>query len=152
MKCFEEIIKQKPVFLHNWKSAFDVIMSFEDVCLTEKEYTAVESPWGNKQFWQETKRDAEIALEKHKNENILFASYNTANWSGDAFVLFERDGVLYEVNGTHCSCYGLENQWDAEETSIAALEYRLKQGTLGRDDESENEFYKELCQFLGLQM
>ena len=43
--------------------------------------------------------------------------------------LFERDGKLYEVFGGHCSCYGLEDQWKPEETTTAALRYRLKEGS-----------------------
>lgn len=58
-------------------------------------------------------------------EEILFASYDTDDYPGDAFVLFERGGVLFEVNGSHCSCYGLEGQWKPEETSWAALALRV---------------------------
>ena len=52
---------------------------------------------------------------------ILLASYTYENYTGDAFVLFERDGQLFEVNGSHCSCYGLEGQWEPEETTKDAL-------------------------------
>ena len=61
-------------------------------------------------------------LDKQPTENeLLFASYGGGSYEGDAFVLFRKDGVLYEVNGSHCSCYGLEGQWKPEETSVAAL-------------------------------
>ncbi len=53
--------------------------------------------------------------------SILIASYTYENYSGDAFVLFEKDGKLYEVAGGHCSCHGLEEQWEPGETSIHAL-------------------------------
>jgi len=36
-------------------------------------------------------------------------------------VLFKRGGKLYDVNGSHCSCFGLEDQWLPEETTVAAL-------------------------------
>lgn len=42
---------------------------------------------------------------------ILFAAYGGAMYEGEAMVLFEQDGALYEVYGSHCSCYGLEGQW-----------------------------------------
>lgn len=64
---------------------------------------------------------------------ILLASYESGEWEGRAFVLFERDGKLYEVNASHCSCYGLEGQWDPEETSTAELRYRMEHGNLGSD-------------------
>jgi hypothetical protein len=62
---------------------------------------------------------------------LLLAYYNYEDYSGEAFVLFEREGQLYEVNGSHCSCHGLEGQWRPEETSVTALRYRLDQGYEG---------------------
>jgi hypothetical protein len=55
---------------------------------------------------------------------ILMGFYETGNWEGYAFVLFERDGKLYEVHGSHCSCYGLEDQWGEEDTTWDALAMR----------------------------
>jgi hypothetical protein len=54
----------------------------------------------------------------------VFASYGGGSYEGDAFVLYQRDGKLYEVSGSHCSCYGLESQWSPEETTWAALAMR----------------------------
>lgn len=61
---------------------------------------------------------------KYEGVNILFASYTYENYEGSAFVLFEKCGALYEVNGSHCSCYGLEGQWNPEETSWEAIKLR----------------------------
>lgn len=60
--------------------------------------------------------------------NILLATYTYEDYSGDAFVLFEKGGKLFEVNGGHCSCYGLEGQWGPEETTSEALLARLWYG------------------------
>jgi hypothetical protein len=57
---------------------------------------------------------------------ILLASYVYEEWEGDAFILFRKDGKLFEVNGSHCSCYGLEGQWEPEETSVESLRKRLE--------------------------
>lgn len=135
MKSFEEIIKQNPVFLHNWSEKIDVIGDFKNIYATGKEYRMEEPPYGN---------------EDYKNINILFASYGSDNHSGDAFVLFEENGVLYEVNGSHCSCCGLEGQWETEEVSLKELENRLINGSFGEDDYSGNEFKQDLCEFLGI--
>jgi hypothetical protein len=67
------------------------------------------------------------------NGEILFAWYGGGDYDGSAFVLFSRDGELYEVNGSHCSCYGLEGQWDPEKTSFEELMHRITKGTLGQD-------------------
>lgn len=59
--------------------------------------------------------------QKQDGETILMAIYETEWYQGDAFVLFEKDGKLYEINGGHCSCYGLEGQWSPEEVLLAEL-------------------------------
>ena len=74
-----------------------------------------------------------IDLKSVEDCNILLAWYGYGSYDGSAFVLFECDGKLYEVNGGHCSCYGLEGQWSPEETSVEALKARIKNGSLGRD-------------------
>jgi hypothetical protein len=71
-----------------------------------------------------------IGAEALQDCEVLFAAYD-GDYDGEALVVFRRDGMLYEVNGGHCSCYGLEDQWEPEETSIEALRHRVKQGTLG---------------------
>jgi hypothetical protein len=60
-----------------------------------------------------------------QDNEILFACYDTPSYEGYAIVLFERDGKLYEVHGSHCSCYGLEDQWEPEETTWPALAMRV---------------------------
>lgn len=57
-------------------------------------------------------------------EQVLFASYGTPSYSGDAVVLFERDGKIFEVRGSHCSCNGLEGQWEPGEVTWVALALR----------------------------
>lgn len=79
---------------------------------------------------------------------VLLASYAYECYEGDAFVLFRKDGKLYEVNGGHCSCYGLEGQWSPEETTIEALEHRLKEGNLGSSRYGLNQFAFELTVLL----
>ena len=61
---------------------------------------------------------------------IIVACYNCESYEGSAFILFEKGGNLYEVNGSHCSCYGLEDQWRPEETSVELLKHRIEHGTL----------------------
>lgn len=54
----------------------------------------------------------------------MFAAYENESYEGYALVIFSKEGKLYEVNGSHCSCYGLEDQWSPEETSLDALRMR----------------------------
>lgn len=55
---------------------------------------------------------------------VLFAAYLEGSYSGWALVLFVRGGKLYEVEGSHCSCNGLEGQWDPQEVSWSQLAMR----------------------------
>lgn len=71
--------------------------------------------------------EAYKVVDKPTERQILFASYGGGSYEGDAFVLYKKGKKLYEVNGSHCSCYGLEGQWKPEETSWASLVMRGKQ-------------------------
>jgi hypothetical protein len=55
---------------------------------------------------------------------VHLAWYGYGHYCGDSLVIFEKNGKLQEVNGSHCSCYGLEGQWEPEETSWEALKLR----------------------------
>src|SRR5690348_13901860 len=68
---------------------------------------------------------------------VLLASYTYRNYEGSAFVLFERAGMLYQVNGGHCSCFGLEGQWEPEETSLAALAREFTEGCVSPEYREE---------------
>lgn len=61
---------------------------------------------------------------------ILAAFYDTGSYEGSAMVVFRKDGKLYEVNGSHCSCNGLEECWNPEETSYDALMFRIEHGKM----------------------
>jgi hypothetical protein len=63
--------------------------------------------------------------------NVLLAIYTYEGYEGNAFVLFEEDGALYEVNAGHCSCYGLEDQWRPELVSLKEIKHRIEHGYLG---------------------
>jgi hypothetical protein len=151
MKTLEQILKNEPIFLHNWKSKIDMIGDFEDIYMNEDDYKSEKAPYANVELWEEKKVSMTKAIKRYENKNILFASYGQDNYQGDAWVLFEENGKLFEVNGGHCSCYGLEGQWEAEEVVLAELENRLTKGTFGKDFYSDNEFADELKIFLGIE-
>lgn len=103
--------------------------------------------WKQDGFTQMMK-DFEEDPESWKNINVLLAIYSYGCYDGTAFVLFERDGKLYEVDGGHCSCYGLEQQWKPEETTVESLRHRLNNGQLGKGYYDNDRFDKELIEVL----
>ena len=152
MKKYSELISQEPVYLHDWAKSkkFGLIADFEDVLITKAEYESKSCPIPNNSYWNEKKQAMALAVKKYENINILFASYSYANYSGEAWVLFAENGTLYEVNGDHCSCMGLEGQWEPEPVVLEELENRLVNGEFGTYEYCGNVFTEELKLFLGL--
>lgn len=94
-------------------------------------------------------RQFDIVAERLCGSEILLASYSYENYEGQAFVLLRNaDGSLSEVNGGHCSCYGLEGQWEPEDTTLDALTHRLQSGELGTSYYGDDVFRSELAKVL----
>jgi hypothetical protein len=64
------------------------------------------------------------------NIQIVYAHYEQDTYDGSAIVFFYDKATkrYFEVHGSHCSCYGLENQWSPSAIEAKALELRLKDG------------------------
>jgi hypothetical protein len=66
--------------------------------------------------------------------DILIAYESVGNWGCDSssFFLFkDKAGKLYEMHGSHCSCYEFEGQFRLEETESKALWYRMNESKRG---------------------
>jgi hypothetical protein len=77
---------------------------------------------------EEIASEFQIPLEEILKFNILVWSYKLGNYEGEAVLILQdkESGELFEVNGAHCSCFGLEGQFDLEPTNIEALQFRLE--------------------------
>jgi hypothetical protein len=64
------------------------------------------------------------------NASIVHAAwYGYGGYEGSSFVLYTNaDGKLKEVNGSHCSCFGLEGQWRPEDTTWESLAHIIEKG------------------------
>jgi hypothetical protein len=114
------------VYFGDWMSFEDMVSDFEG-CYCDEEKLA-----------------EALKAERWQGLEVLFAAYEYVDYEGDAFVLFRKDGELYEVNGGHCSCYGLSersisgekpDQWEPEATTKEAVLHRMEAsdyGILGR--------------------
>lgn len=60
--------------------------------------------------------------------HVIAAVYHHEDYDGSAMVVFRKEGKLYEVHESHCSCNGLDN-WSPEETTYEALIDRLNKTT-----------------------
>lgn len=118
MKTIEELLKQEPVFLEEFKNQEQVFSEFD-------------------------------AKDLITTERVLFAAYTNYSYEGEAYVLFERKGKLYEVFAYYCSCcssYELEGQWSEKEVILIDLENKL------HDDSFASDYKEELCEFLGVKL
>ena len=70
-----------------------------------------------------------IPPEKLLDTEVIIAVYERGTWDGNAMVAFQRNEKVFIVHGSHCSCYGLEGQFDVEEISLAALKHFFTDGT-----------------------
>lgn len=86
------------------------------------------------------KRAYEITDDDLEGVEILYASYQTGVYDGSSLVLFKKDGKLFIVEGTHCSCHGLENQWDPVKTDEKTLKREI--------DAKSRHLYKEFQSFI----
>ena len=75
--------------------------------------------------WKDVARD--FQTDAPEPDEVLFAEYDLSQaYEGSADVIFRRGDKFYWASGGHCSCYGLEGQWEPveydAETLAAALE------------------------------
>lgn len=61
-------------------------------------------------------------------DEVLLAMYNIDGYEGSADVIYRNGDRYYWVHGSHCSCYGLEGQFDPEEYSADLLIEALRRG------------------------
>ena len=84
-------------------------------------------------------------IELPDDMEILIAYESVGSWGCDSsnWFLFRSQGKLWENHGSHCSCYGFENQWGPEETSLEYLQSNKFGLSLGGYD-SDRDGNKEL--------
>lgn len=70
-------------------------------------------------------REFDISISELDDIHFLYAYYSYEDYSGNAYLLFIKDDKIYEIDAGHCSCYGLEDQFNPEEVPIEVLYDRL---------------------------
>lgn len=74
--------------------------------------------------WSSVQND--FKMTEAKPDEVILAAYGRDGYDGYANVLYRNGNAYFYASGSHCSCYGLEEQWSPEEytleTLVAALE------------------------------
>ena len=97
----------------------------------------------------EPSKDLLVELLKY---NILIAYESVGSWGCDSSSWFllrdKKTKVLYEVHGSHCSCYGFEGQWTPEETTLEYLQSDKFDFSAGGYDSNESANREAILTFI----
>lgn len=69
--------------------------------------------------WEDVKSAFE--MDEPEPDELIFYEYDQSGWDGDATVVYRRGDTYYVVQGGHCSCHGLEGQFDPIEYTLEEL-------------------------------
>lgn len=61
-------------------------------------------------------------------DEVLLAVYDCHDYEGHATIIYRQADRYYWAGGSHCSCYGLEDQWSPEEYTAEQLVEALRRG------------------------
>lgn len=79
--------------------------------------------------WNDVVREFAPGSDFKEPSQVYLAVYNLGNYEGYAEVIWRQGRKYYLLEGSHCSCYGLEETgWDPEEfkTKKLFVEYLKK--------------------------
>lgn len=82
-------------------------------------------------------KEYQITPELLAGVHLIVAGMWEDSYDGHAFIPFEREGKVFEVQSAHCSCYGHEGQWDPIERPIEAIVKSGNYVLAGNDVEAE---------------
>lgn len=68
--------------------------------------------------WEDVQRS--FQMNEPEPSEVILASYDIDGYEGSATVIYRNKRRYYYVSGAHCSCYGLEEQWEPEEFQTKA--------------------------------
>ena len=69
--------------------------------------------------WEDVQN--EYGTDESQPDEVLLAYYSYEDYSGSSVVIYRRGEKYYYNQGGHCSCYGLEEQWNPEEFENESL-------------------------------
>jgi hypothetical protein len=83
--------------------------------------------------WADVQREFEMDVPEP--DDVIYAEYDTPPYEGYANVIYRNGDRYYWAYGSHCSCFGLEGQWDPEEYDARSRVEVLRRGNHWRLDD-----------------
>jgi hypothetical protein len=113
---------------------------------------------GNKSgfdYGNPTDEDKLLLAKRLEGFDVLVAYEHVGSWGCDSSSWFllkdKKSGALFEVHGSHCSCYGFEGQFDLEPTTAGHLKsdkFYLSVGGYDDDADGNQQRVKEFLKSL----
>ena len=63
--------------------------------------------------WSELQKEFE--MNESEPDELIFVSYDGDGYDASIFIMYRNGSKYYIVEGSHCSCFGFEDQWDPTE-------------------------------------
>lgn len=89
-----------------------------------------------------------FAMKMPEPNEVLHAEYDNSGYAGSALVVYRNGYNYYIVEGSHCSCYGLEGQWDAEEFHREDFEKYLRRRIKSEWSDSRKKLWKRIIKMM----
>jgi hypothetical protein len=75
---------------------------------------------------------SEFQMDEPEPDEVYFALYDLSQaYEGSADVFYRRGERFFYATGGHCSCYGLEGQWEPEEYTREQLLGQVERANWG---------------------
>ena len=65
--------------------------------------------------WEDVQ--SQYNMDEKEPDEVIVAHYVYEGYEGSSYVVYRNGENFYYNSGGHCSCYGLEGQWDPTEYS-----------------------------------
>ncbi len=60
-------------------------------------------------------------MNEREPEEVIYAAYDGGSYEGYSTIIYRNGDFYYLEESSHCSCYGLEGQWNPEQYTIEAI-------------------------------
>jgi hypothetical protein len=105
--------------------------------------------YGDFQSWRDVCEQFQV--EVPEPDEVLLALYDQPAYEGYADVIYRVGDRYFWATASHCSCYGLEEQWEPEEYSREQLREALERGLqfYSLEDDEGSRIRQSLLERLG---
>ena len=89
-------------------------------------------------------------LNELNNYEILIAYESVGSWGCDSasyFLMKKKDGTYWEFDGSHCSCYGFEGQYEPQEATKEYLNSDRFSFCCGGYDDNSSENQRKIKEY-----